>query len=97
MIGLESIYKVSPKAIARKILDETLLVPIRGNMADMQQIYSLTPVAEFIWHRFDGCTSLEKILEFVLDEFDVQKEKAQNDLLEFCQQLLEAELIERIN
>ena len=42
-MALDTIYQHSPDVVARQILGETLLVPIRGELADLQRIFALNP------------------------------------------------------
>lgn len=79
--------------VSRKIAGELFLVPIRGKLADMESIFTLTEVAEFIWDRLDGQKSLSELLADVVGLFDVDEEKAGSDIQEFMTELLKAGLI----
>jgi hypothetical protein len=89
----ERVYKREEQIVCRKVAGETLLVPVRGRLAHMQQIFSLDPVAAYIWEALDGEKKLEDIQEGILDTFDVKKEQAESDMLEFIDELLKAGLI----
>jgi hypothetical protein len=73
-----------------------LLVPIRGRLADMQRIFSLNPVAEFIWSHLEKETPVQHILSNVLDEFDVAKDRAEQDFFELIEALQNENLIEQV-
>ena len=87
------ILKKIDDVIARQIAGETLLVPIRGELADMQKIFALNPVAEYIWQQLDGRQSLVQISQGLLARFEVAEEQAEADLAEFIAELLAAGLI----
>lgn len=87
------IFKKDERVVGRKIADEKLLVPIRGKLADMQRIFALNPVAEYIWEQLDGEKSLAEIREELLEEFAVERKQAEADMLEFIDELQQAELI----
>lgn len=87
-------YRKSEDVIARQIAGETLLVPIRGDLAGMQRIFALDTVAEYIWQQLDTETSLQTIRDAVLANFEVSGEQAEVDIQEFIAELLEAGLIE---
>ena len=72
--------------VSRNIAGETILVPIRGNLADMQNIFTLNKIGAFIWERLDGKRPLSQIIGLLLDHFDVSSEEAENDILEFIAQ-----------
>jgi len=78
--------------VSRKIADEMFLVPVRGNMADMQRIFALNPVAEFIWQNLEK-KNLSDICKEVISNFDVSQQQAEEDINEFISELLEADLI----
>jgi hypothetical protein len=87
------VFRRGEQIVCRKVAGETLLVPVRGKLANMQQIFSLDPVAEYIWQELDGEKDLEDIQRGLLDTFDVKKEQAERDILEFIDELMEAGLI----
>ncbi|MGC2064327.1 MAG: PqqD family protein [Thermodesulfovibrionales bacterium] len=89
----EQTFQVKGEIISRKIAGETLLVPIRGRLADMQLIFSLNPVADYIWKKLDGRNSLSEIRRLVVETFDVKEDKAASDIREFIEDLLKSDLI----
>jgi hypothetical protein len=91
---LSRTYRKSEDVIARQIAGETLLVPIRGDLAGMQRIFALDTVGEYIWQQLDTETSLQTIHDAVLANFEVSGEQAEVDIQEFIAELLEAGLIE---
>ena len=95
--GLSSRFRKQEEIVTRQIAGETLLVPVYGDLANMERIFALDPVAEFIWEQLNGEKSLKDIRDEVLGAFDVKKEKAETDIFEFIENLLEAELIEQKN
>ena len=78
--------------VSRKIGDELFLVPVKGTLADMQKIFTLNPVAEYIWHELDQ-KNLHDICNGVVSMFEVEKEQAETDIREFIAELLKADLI----
>ena len=92
----EKKYCRDETVVTRDIVGETILVPIRGKLADMQRIFTLNDVGKFIWSSLDGERSLGEICEDLRTEFDVHKEQAEKDLGDFISELLEAGLIGRM-
>jgi hypothetical protein len=90
---LEKIYSKNNEIVTRRILDETILVPIRGKLANMQRIFALNPVAEYIWKNINGQKSLNEILKEIEDNFEVSKEQALADLIEFVTDLIKENLL----
>lgn len=87
------VYHQTPDVICRAILDETILVPISGNLANMQNIFSLDAVGAFIWENLNGTKTLSDIHQLVIDEFDVESNRARTDLHDFIDELTRAGLL----
>lgn len=94
---LKSTYLRNEKVICRKIVEETLLVPIQGDLANMRRIFSLNPAGEYIWLHLDGEKSLEDILEGMLDAFDVTRQRALKDIFRFREELVQEKLIVEVS
>lgn len=88
------IYRKDEDIVSRKIAGELFLVPIRGNLADMQHIFTLNLVAEYIWEELDG-KSLGEVREGIMENFEVGEEQADTDIRDFIASLLAAGLIKR--
>ncbi len=89
----KSVYKKRADVVSRDIAGETILVPIRGQLADMQRIFALNPVAQYIWEHLNGEQTLEEIRSGLIESFEIEEERAERDLHEFIDELLEADLI----
>ncbi len=87
MHDLEKVYKKSDSMVSRKIVDESILVPIRQNAGDLDSIYTLNDTAAYIWGMIDGQTKVGEIKKRILEEFKVTSEDAERDLTEHLQQL----------
>jgi len=91
---VREVYKKKDDIVYRKVAGETILVPISGRLADMQMIFALNPVGEFIWEELDGSRTLQQIREDIQSSFDVAREEANADLEAFIAELLKEGLIE---
>src|SRR5271168_4650096 len=80
--------------VARSIAGETIIVPVRGRMGDLDYIYNLNDVGGFIWNHIDGKTSVGQLVQGVCDEFEVAEPTAASDTLQFISELESAEIIE---
>ena len=81
--------------VTRQIAGETLIVPIAGQVADLDSIYVLNEVASRIWELLRSPTSADRIAEIVAGEFDVSPERAAEDVAEFLELLETRGLIQR--
>ncbi len=92
----KKIYKKQDDIVSRQIAGETILVPIRGKLADMQRIFSIDSVAEYIWQQMDGKNSLSTICEKILETFQVDRDQARKDILSFVNELAGSKLISEV-
>ena len=81
---------------SRTIAAESFLVPVCGKPADMENIFVLNPLADFIWQRLDGRQTLAAILAAIVDNFAVESKQARIDMTDFIRQMLENALIEEV-
>lgn len=89
MTELARIYQQSPDVVARKIVDEMILVPIRRKVADVESIYTLNEVGARTWELIDGQRRVEEIRDVIVAEFEVSQQAAEADLLALLQQFSE--------
>ena len=78
--------------VTRRIADETILVPVTADVADLDAVYTLNDVGSFIWHLIDGERSAHAIAEAVSAEYDVSPEVALRDVTEFLDRLVSRKL-----
>jgi hypothetical protein len=86
---LEVRYAQDSNVVAREIANEQILVPIRKQTADMAAIYVLNETGARIWQLLDGQRSLADISDLLVQEYDVQPDAFEHDLLEIIGQLHE--------
>lgn len=90
---LEKVYIKVEGVVEKKLNDELILVPLSHNIANMNEVFTLNEVGSFIYNCFDGVTNVEVILEKMLLEFDVEKERAVNDINDFIHVALKKNVI----
>ena len=62
----------------------------------MQNIFSLNPVADYIWRNLNGEKSVEEIGRKILENYDMGKEDVDKDLQEFINDLIKEDLIVKV-
>jgi hypothetical protein len=90
------VFQRTRNIVSRRVAGELFLVPVAGNLADMQRIFALTKVAEFIWERLDGQKSLSDILNDVVEGFDVDEKQADSDIQALVTELLTEGLVQEV-
>jgi len=89
MTELDKVFRRNENFVHRRIEGETILVPIRSNVGDLDHIYSLNEVGAFIWNAFDGSKDLAALKALLASEYQVSDAEAEADLLFFVQELEE--------
>ena len=80
--------------VTRQIAGETLIVPVTGNVVDLESIYVLNAVGSRIWDLLRSPTTPNRIADVVADVFDVSLQVATADVLEFIDALGARELLQ---
>ena len=92
-VQLADVFRQADNIVTRKVMDETLLVPISGELASMDNLYTLNETGAFIWQAFDGTRSLAEICSLLEQQYDAPVAMIEADLLEIVGGLAEAGLI----
>lgn len=79
--------------MTRVIAGETLVVPIRGRVGNLDSIYTLNEVGSRIWHLIDGPTQVNQIIQAITHEYDVAEDDAAKDVIELLDSMAAAGLI----
>lgn len=87
------IYQKHPNMVARKIMDEVILVPVSRNVADMQSIFTLNETGARVWELLDGKNSEEDIVRTLVEECEVDQAKVREDVAVLISQLKEIKAI----
>ena len=88
MVSLETVPVAVDKYTVREIADETIFMADEGD-----ELHTLDEVGSFIWKAIDGNKSLLTILNEICDEYDVERNVAENDLMNFINGLAEKGII----
>ena len=80
-------YERNPDFIFRKIVDESVLVPIHQDVADMDCIYTLNGVGAFVWEHLDAPATQADLQAAVLDEYAADPQALTTDLESFLHEM----------
>jgi hypothetical protein len=93
---LDRRYEKNPHIVSRLIGDEFILVPVRHDVADLESIYTLTGTGVRIWELIDGRLTGCDLRDRLVEEFEVEVEQAEADLIEFLSELQEIDGISEV-
>lgn len=92
MLTLESVCKQHPDVVFQLAEEEVVLVLPRAG-----QIKVLNEVGTFIWSMLDGTLSIAEVVSEIIQEYQVDRELAQEDALEFLSDLHSKGIIQVIS
>ncbi len=90
---LDAVFAKKDDLLARNIAGETLIVPIRGRVGDLDSIFTLNDVGYRIWSLLDGQTNVARIVETIRNEYDVAEETATQDVTELLSTMAKVGLV----
>jgi hypothetical protein len=85
---LHAIYQHDPSIVSRLIAGETILVPIRKNVGDLESIYTLNESGARVWTLIDGQRTLAEVIQQIVAEFDIDEVQAADDIIELIENLI---------
>jgi hypothetical protein len=91
---LTKYYTKDSDLVTRSIAGETIIVPIKNKVGDLDSIYTLNEVGTLIWGLIDGKKSVSQIAEEICMTYDATPEEAKKDTVDFLKSLEETGLIQ---
>ncbi|MGD0711631.1 MAG: PqqD family protein, partial [Bacteroidales bacterium] len=82
---ISKLYNSKSQFAVRNVGNEKILVPLKNNIADMTELFTLNEVGSFIWDKIDGKNTEEDITNAITNEFDIDETTAKKDLTEFIE------------
>jgi len=89
-------YERNPDFIYRKIVDESVLVPVHKDVADMDSIFTLNEVGAFIWEQLEEAATRSALERAVLLAYDADPQVLQADLDHFLDEMVTIQALKEI-
>jgi hypothetical protein len=90
-MDLKELYLKKSQFATRRVGEELILVPLKANVSDMNELFTFNELGCFIWEQITDTNTEINILQSVIREFDIDETTAKKDVAEFLlrlQQLL---------
>ena len=81
--------KLDEGFLIRNIAGEDILVPVGSKAVDFNGLITLTPVAAYIFRLLEEGKSEGDLVESILQEYEVDRQTAEDDLTIFLESLRE--------
>ncbi|GEM_PF-757109 len=88
-MDVSKIYKRNIKYRKRKIANRFILMGMKKN-------FEINEIGSFIWEHLDGDTILASIIDLILEEYDINRNIIEVDVISFVKFLHENEIIEEV-
>jgi len=75
--------------LKRSIVGEDVLLPIGSKVIDFKGLLTLSPIGAYIYDLIEEGKTEKEIVASILQEYDTDRESAENDLAEFLTELRE--------
>jgi hypothetical protein len=86
--------RIKDNLVLRRIGDESIIIVPDKDTVNMTEVYTLNEASVAIWEHFDNKDfTAEQIVEFVIGQYDVDRERATNDVKTFIDFLKRESLI----
>ena len=89
-------YLAKDGFMARKIAGELLLIPVGERTQELNGMVTLNDTGMFIWECLSEPKSEAELIEMIMEEFDVLKEKVEIDVRAFIRNGLDEGMIIRL-
>ena len=80
--------KIIKEFIVREIAGECLLIPTGETTQEFNGLITISDTGRFIWEHLEQVDSLEAMIDAILDEYEIDRETATKDAVEFIGHLL---------
>jgi Coenzyme PQQ synthesis protein D (PqqD) len=85
MADLKSVPVHLHSVVAGKTAEGIVLVPVTGNVADMNSLFSLNATGSFIWEQIDGVKCIEEIAMIFSNRYSLDYKTAERDVFRFIE------------
>ena len=90
------LYVRSNAVVSRLVAGETLVLPIRHNVGDLTSLFSFNGTGATIWNALETPSTLQDICDVIDGKYDLSREKVEEDVALFMDQICSLGLAERV-
>lgn len=89
----EKVFEKSSDVVAREFEGKLILMPLHASSKDLNCIYTLNNTASFAWSLIDGKNTLGGIKQIIMERYEVDDKKLEEELNELVSDLLSVNAI----
>lgn len=80
--------KIVKEFVLREIAGEAILVPTGATAQEFNGMINLSATAQFIWENVEKVDSFEELVDLILEEFEIDRERATIDAAKFVNEMV---------
>ena len=92
-MGMEKIIKVEEDVVLREIAGECFLIPTGKTVLKYNGLLQVNPLEAELWEMLRQGTSLEQLVQTMMNIYDVQESALSEDIQEFLDKLRESGML----
>lgn len=86
--------KIKEDFLLRKVADSYVVVPVNNLTLDFNGIINLNETGAFLFELLQKGADREELVQKMLDEYEVTRDKAENDIDNFIKKVKDADILE---
>ncbi|MDO4169561.1 MAG: PqqD family protein [Lachnospiraceae bacterium] len=86
--------KIKKEFVLREIAGDYILVPVGNTAMEFNGLITLNEVSALLWEKLQSEVSLEQLIDAVLEEYEVDRTTAAQDVEEFVDKLKETKILD---
>lgn len=87
--------KVEKEFVLREIAGDYVIIPTGKTVLSFNGLITVNEIGAFLWKHLQNDVTVEELVKYVLDEYEVDEETAREDILEFLDTLADGGILEK--
>lgn len=87
--------KVEKEFVLREIAGDYVIIPTGRTVLSFNGLITVNDMGAFLWNHLQDEVTVEELVKYVLDEYEVDEETAREDILEFLENLADGGILEK--
>ncbi len=90
-------FRQRGESVTRKLGEESVIVPVRGDIADLASVFVLNETASVLWSKLSASVNEESLVQALLDQYELTAEQASADVSAFLVTLSNVGLVQAVS
>ncbi len=86
-MNIAKIAEIKDNFVAKEVAGELILVPLKDEVASMDELFTLNDVGLDIWNEINASADLESIVQSLILRYDVEESVLKQDVASFIKNL----------